>query len=65
MLGLVFVPYGIEVSAKHYLQVPEELYNKVVDMNEAQTATRTATKPEGETETTNRSEYKIGSGRSL
>jgi hypothetical protein len=30
---------SIEVSAKHYLQVPEDLYDKVAITNEAQTAT--------------------------
>jgi integrase len=38
--------HGIEVSAKHYLQVPEELYEKVAATNDAQTATKTATKSE-------------------
>ena len=36
--------HGIEVSARHYLQVPEELYDKVAATNKAQTATKTATK---------------------
>jgi integrase len=36
--------HGIEVSAKHYLQVPEELYEKVAHKNVPQTATKTATK---------------------
>ncbi|MBL7184997.1 MAG: tyrosine-type recombinase/integrase [Phycisphaerae bacterium] len=40
-----WIGHGIEVSAKHYLQVPEELYDKVAATNEAQTATKTATKP--------------------
>ncbi|MBN2272204.1 MAG: tyrosine-type recombinase/integrase [Sedimentisphaerales bacterium] len=39
--------HGIEVSARHYLQVPEELYDKVAATNKAQTATKTATKSEG------------------
>jgi integrase len=36
--------HGIEVSARHYLQVPEELYDKVAATNRTQTATKTATK---------------------
>lgn len=35
--------HSIEVSARHYLQVPEELYKKAAATNEAQTATKTAT----------------------
>jgi len=41
------------------------LYDKVAGLNEAQTATKTATKSKDEIETTNRSEYKIGSDRRL
>jgi len=32
--------HSIEVSARHYLQVPEELYKKAAATNEAQTATK-------------------------
>jgi integrase len=32
--------HGIQVSARHYLQVPEELYDKVAATKEAQTATK-------------------------
>lgn len=39
-----WIGHGIEVSSRHYLQVPEELYEKVATTNEAQTATKTATK---------------------
>jgi len=39
-----WIGHGIEVSARHYLQVPEELYEKVAATNKAQTATKTATK---------------------
>jgi len=35
--------HSIEVSARHYLQVPEELYKEAAATNEAQTATKTAT----------------------
>lgn len=43
--------HDIEVSAKHYLQVPEELYDKVAATNEVPTATKLedaigATQPE-------------------
>ena len=36
--------HGIMVSDKHYLQVPEELYDQVAASKEPQTATKTATK---------------------
>jgi hypothetical protein len=39
-----WIGHGIEVSARHYLQVPEELYDKVAARNQGRTATRTATK---------------------
>jgi len=39
-----WIGHGIEVSAKHYLQIPEELYEKVAATNGARTATKTATK---------------------
>ncbi len=48
-----WIGHGIEVSAKHYLQVPEDLYNKVAGINEAQTATKTATKSKREIKVTN------------
>ncbi|MFC1634813.1 tyrosine-type recombinase/integrase [Planctomycetota bacterium] len=48
-----WIGHGIEVSAKHYLQVPEELYDKVAATNKAQTATKTATKSKLETEAMN------------
>jgi len=57
--------HGIEVSAKHYLQVPEELYDKVAATNKAPTATKTATKSKDEIEMTIRSEHKIGFDRRL
>lgn len=41
-----WIGHGIEVSARHYLQVPEELYEKVAATNKASTATKTATKSE-------------------
>ncbi len=41
-----WIGHGIEVSARHYLQVPEELYEKAATTNKAQTATKTATKSE-------------------
>ena len=41
-----WIGHGIEVSARHYLQVPEELYDKVSAINLPQTATKTATKSE-------------------
>ncbi len=34
------IGHGIEVSAKHYLHVPEELYDKVATTKETQTATK-------------------------
>jgi len=43
-----WIGHGIEVSARHYLQVPEELYDKIAALNKAQTATKTATKPQAE-----------------
>ena len=60
-----WIGHGIEVSAKHYLQVPEELYDKVAATNKASTATKTATKPEDEIGMTSRSKHKIGSNRRL
>jgi len=38
-----WIGHDIEVSARHYLQIPAELYKKVAATNEAQTATKTAT----------------------
>jgi len=35
-----WIGHGIEVSARHYLQVPEELYAKAAATNQAQTATK-------------------------
>jgi hypothetical protein len=35
-----WIGHGIEVSARHYLQVPEELYEKVAATNKAPTATK-------------------------
>lgn len=35
-----WIGHGIEVSAKHYLQVPEELYDKIAATNKVQTATK-------------------------
>lgn len=57
--------HGIEVSAKHYLQVPEELYDKVAATNEASTATKTATKLKDAIEVTKRNDRKVMSDRSL
>ncbi len=39
-----WIGHNIQVSARHYLQVPEELYNKVATTKSAETATKTATK---------------------
>jgi integrase len=41
-----WIGHGIEVSARYYLQVPEELYVKAAATNMAPTATKTATKSE-------------------
>ena len=38
-----WIGHSIEVSDRHYLQVPEELYEKVAATNEAQTGTKTGT----------------------
>ena len=35
-----WIGHGIEVSARHYLQVPEKLYNKVAATNTVETATK-------------------------
>ncbi len=35
-----WIGHGIEVSARHYLQVPEELYQKVAAINDTETATK-------------------------
>lgn len=35
-----WIGHSIEVSAKHYLQIPEELYEKVSATNQTQTATK-------------------------
>ena len=43
-----WIGHNIQVSARHYLQVPAELYGKVAATNEPQTATKTATKQESE-----------------
>jgi integrase len=60
-----WIGHGIEVSARHYLQVPEELYDKVAATKEASTATKSATKSEDEIEMTSRGEHKISSDKSL
>ncbi|MHC4519198.1 MAG: tyrosine-type recombinase/integrase [Planctomycetota bacterium] len=39
-----WIGHDIQVSARHYLQVPEELYAKAAGVEKRQTATRTATK---------------------
>lgn len=39
-----WIGHDIQVSARHYLQVPEELYAKVAAVRETRTATKTATK---------------------
>jgi integrase len=39
-----WIGHGIEVSARHYLQVPEELYEKVAATKGTETATKSATK---------------------
>jgi hypothetical protein len=38
--------HGINVSARHYLQIPQELYDKVAGTNLAPTGTKTATNHE-------------------
>ena len=38
-----WIGHNIQVSARHYLQVPVELYRKVAARNEAQTGTKTGT----------------------
>ncbi len=43
-----WIGHNIQVSARHYLQVPAELYSKVAATNKAQTATKTATKQKSE-----------------
>ena len=40
-----WIGHDISVSARHYLQVPQELYDKVAGAKPTRTATRTATKP--------------------
>ncbi len=60
-----WIGHGIEASAKHYLQVPEEWYDKVATTKETQTTTKTATKSKDEIEVTNPSGHKISSDRSL
>jgi integrase len=44
----VWLGHGIEVSARHYLQVPEELYQKVAATNDAETATKLPQIPKNE-----------------
>ncbi len=39
----VWIGHDIQVSARHYLQVPAELYTKVAITNEAESSTRTGT----------------------
>ncbi len=39
----VWIGHDIQVSARHYLQVPAELYTKVAIINEAETGTKTGT----------------------
>jgi integrase len=43
-----WIGHNIQVSARHYLQVPAELYSKVAATNETQTGTKTGTKQESE-----------------
>lgn len=43
-----WIGHNIQVSARHYLQVPEELYEKVATTNSVETATKTATNCEKE-----------------
>ena len=40
-----WIGHDIAVSARHYLQVPQELYDKAAATNGPETATKTATKP--------------------
>ena len=49
-----WIGHGIEVSARHYLQVPEEFYDEVAAANKAKTATKTATKSQAEPATARR-----------
>ena len=60
-----WIGHGIEVSARHYLQVPKELYDKVASTNKIQTATKTATKPENKISVTKTKKHKISSQGSL
>ena len=46
-----WIGHDIEVSARHYLRIPAELYKKAAATNEAQAATKTATN-QGEKEHT-------------
>jgi len=43
-----WIGHNIQVSTRHYLQVPAELYRKVAATNEVQTGTKTGTKKETE-----------------
>ena len=43
-----WIGHNIQVSARHYLQIPQELYDKVAATNLAPTATKTATKSKTE-----------------
>ncbi len=52
-----WIGHGIEVSARHYLQVPKELYDKVAATKEVQTATKSENKKSAK----KRSEHKISS----
>lgn len=56
-----WIGHGIEVSARHYLQVPEELYDKVATTKEVQSATKSATKSENEKVIKKRGKHKIRS----
>ncbi len=37
-----WIGHGIQVSARHYLQVPQELYDKAAGANKVQTATKSS-----------------------
>ena len=56
-----WIGHGIEVSARHYLQIPEELYDKIAAIKDNQTAT----KSKDEIEVMKQIEHKMSSCKNL
>ncbi len=57
-----WISHDIKVSGRHYLQIPEKLYDRAAAPNAAQTATKTATKPIQRANTENTKKTLIAQG---